>query len=178
MKKMLLAVAVLFFAVSALAQTPAPNPNPAANVATNNGQFTLSAKIVPLFASTGTIPAADVGGTFAVTTNLSLRSDNIVAANQQGYFGGLQYFLPSSKILAKTNFDPSTFQFYLSASGGLINNGTSQRPGFLAQGGVNYDPTHTGHFTVNIIEAGVVSGAIVNQPGVKPVIKGGVSLGW
>ena len=176
MKQFTLVLAFFALSVALFAQTP--NPNPQANVATNNGQFTLAAKVVPLFAKTGTIPAADLGGTFAISKNLSLRSDNIVAANQQGYFGGFQYFLSSPKLLAKTNFDPTTFQFYLSASGGLINNGTTQRPGFLAKGGVNYDPTHQGHFTVNLVEAGVISGSIVNQGGVKPVISGGISLGW
>jgi len=183
MKSLIVATLVLC-AVACIAQTPAPtptpvtNPNPAANVATNSGQFTIQAKIVPLFSKTGTIPVADVGATFAVTTNFSLRSDNIVATGQQGYFGGVQYFLPSPKILAKTNFDPSTFQFYIAGSGGLINNGVTQRPGFLARGGVNYDPTHSSKFTVTLVEAGVISGSIVNSPGVKPFISGGVSLGW
>jgi hypothetical protein len=175
---MKLSFAFVFVLLGALAFGQTPNPNPAANVATNQGQFTLSAKVVPLFAKTGTIPAADVGGTFAVTKNVSLRSDNIVAADRQGYFGSVQYFLSSPKILSKTNFDPSTFQFYLSAGGGFVNNGVDQRPGLLARGGVNYDPTHTGHFTVNLVEAGVISGNIVNQGGVKPMISGGLSLGW
>lgn len=174
-----LALTLLLVATFAAAQTtPPPNPNPAVNVATNSGQFTLSAKIVPLFAKTGTVPATDVGGTFAVTKNLSLRSDNVIASNQQGYFGGVQYFLPSSKLLSKTNFDPSTFQFYLAASGGMVNNGVDQRPGFLARGGVNFDPTHASKFTVNLVEVGAISGNIVNLPGVKPFISGGVSLGW
>jgi hypothetical protein len=167
---------LLLSTFAAFAQTP--NPNPALNVATNQGQFTLSAKIVPLFTKTGTIPASDVGGTFAVTKNWSLRSDNIVSPTNQGYFGGVQYFLSSPKLLAKTNFDPSTFQFYVAASGGLVNNGVSQRPGFVARGGVNFDPTHSSKFTVNLIEAGVISGGIVNQGGVKPMISGGISLGF
>jgi hypothetical protein len=177
-------LSILILSIVAIAQTtpaPAPvvpNPNPSANVATNAGQFTVSAKIVPLFTKTGTVAASDVGGTFAITPNLSLRSDNIVSGTQQGYFGGLQYFISSKGVLAKTNFDPSTFQFYLAASGGLIHNGTTQRPGLLAKGGVNFDPTHKGKFTVNLIEAGVVSGSIVNSPGVKPIISGGLSLGW
>jgi hypothetical protein len=170
-----LVVLSFLFPIAAFAQT---NPNPNANVATNNGQFTLSAKVTPLFSNAGAIPATDVGGTFAVTTTLSLRSDNIIAADQQGYFGGFQYFLSSSKLLAKTNFDPSTFQFYLGASGGLVNNSATRRPGFIARGGVNYDPTHKGKFTINLIEAGVISGGIVNEPGVKPMISGGVSLGF
>jgi hypothetical protein len=173
MKKFLITFAVL--TAACFAQT---EPNPAANVATNSGQFTLQAKIVPLFSKTGTIPVADVGATFAVTKNFSLRSDNVVSAGQQGYFGGIQYFLSSPKVLAKTNFDPSTFQFYIAGSGGLINNGIEQRPGFLARGGVNYDPTHAGKFTVTLVEAGVISGSIVNMPGVKPFISGGMNLGF
>jgi hypothetical protein len=176
MNRIALFLAVLALSLGAVAQ--APNPNPAANVATNNGQFTISAKVVPLFSKTGTVPATDVGGTFAVTTNLSLRSDNIVAANQQGYFGGVQYFLPSSKILAKTNFDPSTFQFGLAASAGAVNNGVNQRFGYLAHGLVNFDPTHSGKFTVTLIDAGVISGNIVNAGGVKPWLSVGMNLGF
>jgi hypothetical protein len=175
MHKLFGILAITFALVTAAV---AQDPNPRLNVATNNGQFSLFAKVVPLFSKTGTIPATDVGATFAVTKAASLRSDNIVSGTQQGYFGGVQYFLPSSKLLAKTNFDPSTFQFYVAASGGFVNNGVSQRPGFLAHGGINFDPTHTSKFTVNLVELGVISGSIVNQPGVKPIIKGGINLGW
>ena len=175
--KSLLALAFACFAAFSFAQTPV-NPNPAVNVATNQGQFTIGAKVAPLFSKTGTVAATDVGGTFAVSTTLSLRSDNIVSGTQQGYFGGIQYFLPSSKLLAKTNFDPSTFQFYLLGSGGLIRYASSQRPGFRAGGGVNFDPTHKSKFTVNLIEAGVMSGSIVNQGGTVPFLTGGLALGW
>jgi len=175
MRTVITAVTCFLLSIAAFAQGA---PNPALNVATNNGQFTLSAKIVPLLSKTGTIAAADAGGTFAVTSNLSLRSDNVVSGSQQGYFGGIQYFLPSSKILAKTNFDPSTFQFGFATSAGFINNGVNQRPGFLARGIVNYDPTHKGTFTVSLIDAGVISGSIVNMPGVRPFISFGLNLGW
>lgn len=177
MKKLaFLALLSTFLALPLFGQTT--NPNPAVNVATNSGQFTLSAKIVPLFSKTGTIPASDVGGTFAVSTSFSLRSDNIVSGGQQGYFGGVQYFLPSAKILAKTNFDPSTFQFGLAASGGVISIAGTQRPGYLAHGLVNYDPTHTGKFTVTLVDAGVIAGSIVNEGGPKLFLSLGMNLGW
>src|SRR5215469_10507575 len=162
-------------ALSALAQTP--NPNPSANVATNNGQFTLSARAVAVSGAAGSVAASDIGGTFAVTTSLSLRSDNLIVANSQGYFGGVQYFLPSSKLLAKTNFDPSTFQFYLTASGGEVLTNSVKHPGFLAGGGINYDPTHTGKFTVNVIEVRAARLPYIST-GVTALVSGGVSLGW
>lgn len=164
---------LLLLSVAALAQT---NPSPSANVATNNGQFTLSASAMSLSTTQGTVPVADLGATFAVTTNLSLRSDNIVGSPNQGYFGGVQYFLPSSSILSKTNFDPATFQFYLTGSGGLVRTSTAQHAGFLAGGGVNYDPTHSGKFTVNLVE--VRAARLPNVAnGVTALISAGVKLG-
>lgn len=156
------------------------NPNPSANVATNNGQFQISARILPILGSVnnGTVVATDLGGMYAITTTASLRSDNVlISTGGQGYFGGLQYFLPSKGILAKTNFDPTTFQFYLTGSGGLVNYSNAQHAGFLVGGGVNYDPTHTSRFTVNLVEVRVARMPGVHT-GVFPLIAGGVSLGW
>lgn len=167
----------LLFSCVAFAQT---NPNPTANVATNNGQFQLSARILPIFgsANNGTVVATDLGGMFAITTTASLRSDNVlISTGGQGYFGGLQYFLPSKGILAKTNFDPTTFQFYLTGSGGLVNYNSAQHAGFLVGGGVNYDPTHTSRFTVNLVEVRIARMPGVHT-GVFPLVAGGVSLGW
>ena|SRR5271165_1262217 len=174
MKKTLLAIVIL--AASCWAQTA--NPNPAANVATNNGQFTLNASVMSLSAKTGTIPATDVGAMYAVSVNSSVRFDGIMAPNNaQGYFGGYQYFLPSKWVLAKTNFDPSTFQFYLTGSGGVVRFAGAQHAGFLAGGGINYDPTHKGKFVANLIEVRAARLPNVSN-GVTAVVSGGMSLGW
>lgn len=170
-------LALLLLAVCAFGQTPAPNPNPAANVATNSGQFTLSARAVSLSGASGATPAADIGGTFAVTTGFSLRNDNLVSGNSTGYFGGFQYFLPAKKLLAKTNFDPQTFQFYVTGSGGEVLTNNVKHPGWMAGGGINYDPTHSGKFTVNLVEVRAARLPYVAK-GVVPLIAGGVSLGW
>lgn len=167
-------IAPVLLVATAFAQT-APNPN--LNIATNSGQFTLSASAIALGAKNGTVAATDVGGTFAVSKNLSLRSDNILSSDTQGYFGGIQYFLSSSKLLAKTNFDPSTFQFYVTGSGGYVFIGANKHPGFLAGGGVNFDPTHTGKFTVNLVEVRAARLPYV-QSGVTALVSGGVKIGF
>lgn len=153
---------------AALAQSSSPS---------NQTQFSLSAQAVSLGSKNGATPATDVGGTFRVTPNLSLRSDNILSGNTQGYFGGLQYFIPSKGILAKTNFDPAAFQFYLTASGGEVLYGSFKHPGFLVGGGVNYDPTGSGHFSVNIVEVRAARLPYV-APGVTALISGGIRLGF
>jgi hypothetical protein len=197
MKNLLILIVYLYTVVS-LAQTttpPAPtppvctptptnscnlNPNPTTNVATNNGQFTLSASAMSLSTKVGSVPAIDIGSTFAWTVNNSLRADLITAPSAsagQGYFIGNQYLFPSKWILAKTNFDPTSFQFYATASGGLVRIAGQQHPGFLAGGGINYDPTHTSKFTVNLIEVRAARMPYVAN-GTVLLISGGLNLGW
>lgn len=168
---------VLFALLLSLPMFGQAAPSPSTNAATNSGQFTISASAVSLGASTGTTAVADVGGTFAVTTNLSLRSDNIVGSPNQGYFGGFQYFLPAKKLLAKTNFDPATFQFYLTGSGGEVLANGLKHPGWLAGGGINYDPTHNGKFSVNLVEVRAARLPYVAN-GVTALVSAGVKLGF
>jgi hypothetical protein len=179
MKSIALALFCLFAAVAvAQTATPAPSPNPS----TNQPTFTLSAKILSLPAGTVTSAATDIGGTFAVTPNFLLRSDNILApaVNLDGYFGGIQYALPAGKILTKTNFDPAHFQFYLTASAGQarVTVGPNLNTHFaaLAGGGANYDPTGTGKFSINLFEA-----RWAKIPGLSNstvVVSSGLNLGW
>lgn len=165
-------------AIGAFAQTATPaNPDPSKNVATNVGQFTLSDNVVGLGAKSGTVMATDAVGTFAITPKFSLRSDNLIAANSQGYFVGLQYQLPTAKILAKTNFDPSTFGFYLAGSGGEVLTADRKHPGFLFHGILAYDPTHTGKFSVVLLDAGVARLPYV-QSGVAGFYSAGLKLGF
>jgi hypothetical protein len=166
--KSLFAFVLALVSVAAVAQSSSPS---------NQTSFSLSAQAMSLSAKTGAIPATDIGGTFKVTSNLSLRSDNLIAANTTGYFGGMQYFLPSAKFLAKTNFDPAAFQFYVTASGGEVRTTGFQHPGFLAGGGINYDPTGSGHFTVNLIEVRAARLPYVSA-GVVPLVSAGIKLGF
>jgi hypothetical protein len=157
MKSRFASLLVCLFACSlAFAQT-SPEPTPAPS--TNSTSFTISANVVSLPAGGITSAATDVGQTFAVTPNLFLRGDEILApaVNLSGYFGGIQYALPTAKILAKTNLDPAHFQFYITGSGGQARVTVGANPvtthfAALAGGGINYDPTGKGRFSVNLAE--------------------------
>lgn len=156
MKSLLTFLLVLCaLSIGAFAQTATPAPAPS----TNSTSFTISANVVSLPAGGVTSAATDVGQTFAVTPNLFLRGDEILApaVNLSGYFGGIQYALPTAKILAKTNLDPTHFQFYITGSGGQARITVGANPvtthfAALAGGGINYDPTGKGKFSVNLAE--------------------------
>lgn len=169
MKSLLCSLLVaVSFSIGAFAQESSPS---------NQTQFSLQASAVSLSAKGGATPATDIGGTFKVTPNFSLREDSLIAADSQGHFGGFQYFLPSTKLLTKTSFDPAAFQFYITASGGEVLTAGLKHPGFLAGGGINYDPTGSGHFTVNLVEIRAARLPYV-AAGVVPLISGGIKLGF
>jgi hypothetical protein len=178
MKSPFASLLVCLFACSlALAQSATPNPDPSANIATNYGQFTLQDNVVGLGAKGGTMAATDAVLTFNVTTKIALRSDNLLVANgSKGYFGGLQYQLPTAKLLAKSNFDPATFGFYLAASGGEVVTEGRKHPGFLFHGVIAYDPTRSGKFSVVLLDAGVARLPYV-QSGVAAFYSAGIKFG-
>lgn len=151
--KTIMLVATLLLASLSFGQAATPQP------ATNSTTFTISANVVSLPAGGVTSAATDVGQTFTVTPNLYLRGDEILApsVNLSGYFGGIQYALPTAKILAKTDLDPGHFQFYITGSGGQARVTVGNAPvtthfAALAGGGINYDPAGKGKFSLNIAE--------------------------
>ena len=133
--------------------------DPPAPAATTSTTFTISASVMSFSTAQQTSPATDLGASFAVTPKLSLRSDNILlpSFNTSAFFGGVQYALPTAKLLGKTNLDPNHFQFYLTGSVGQARVTDSfgelnTHLAALAGGGVNYDPAGTGRFSVNLGE--------------------------
>lgn len=174
MKQFLTLILAALFAPLVLGQTAPPNPP------TNAPTFTLSASVLSLPGGNQTSAATDIGGTFAVTPNLLLRSDNIIApaVNTSAYFGGIEYVLPTHKILSKTNLDESHFQFYVTGSAGQARITTGSSPeqthfAALAGGGANYDPSGTGKFSVNLFEVrwaklpGLSNSTVVVSSGLK-----------
>lgn len=175
----ILALLAVFLALPVFGQTVTPTTNPSTTAAT----FTLSASVLSLPGGNQTSAATDIGATFAVTPNFLLRSDTILApsVNLSGYFGGVEYVLPTHGILAKTNLDETHFQFYVTASGGQarITVGTAPEVNHfavLAGGGVNYDPSGSGKFSINLAEV-----RWAKLPGLSNstvVVSSGLKLGW
>lgn len=161
MKKSVISLMLLVLTSVCYSQTPSPMPSPAptpsTNPSTNLPTFNLNASVISLSGHGQTTPVADVGATFSVTPKWMLRSDNLVGgASLNAYFGGLQYF-PTLKFLQKTNLNSKSFQFYLTAGAGsnhvaVSSTQTAQHFALEAGGGLNYDPTGTGKFTVNLFE--------------------------
>lgn len=175
MKKVAVLFATLCLAVAAFAQTATP-PNPSTTTPT----FTLNASVLSLPGGNQTSAATDIGATFAVTPKFLLRSDNVLApaVNLSAYFGGLEYVLPTHKILGQTNLDETHFQFYVTASAGQgrITVGTAPEQthfAALAGGGVNYDPSGSGKFSINLVEArwaklpGLANSTVIVSSGLK-----------
>lgn len=165
-----LLVCLLCATISAHAQAP-----------TNSPQFTLNFNVLngPL-GSVGT----DIAGTYAVTANALLRSDNLIfpAVNGSYFGGGIQYALPTCGLLAKTNLNCEKFQFYGTGSVGETRITVGSNPaldhiGAMVGGGANYDPTGTGKFVLNLFDVhvarfpGMASGAIA-------IASVGFNLGW
>jgi hypothetical protein len=151
MKKTLALLAFLFSAIPAFAQAPTPTQT-----------FNFTAQAVALPGGKTTVPAMILGGTFAITPRFSLRNDNLMVPGSgfSGYFGGFEYSLPQLGVALNNmspNLNGNKFQFYLTGSMGidriaLQDGSATQHYAFLAGGGVRYDPTSSGHFSVNLIE--------------------------
>lgn len=136
-------------------QAPAPAPSPISPSYT----FSMQATAVALPGNHQTVAGSLTVPVFYLTDHLALRNDNLLApaSDLQGYFGGIQYDFPIESLLAKTKLPKNTFSFYLTASAGVDRIVPAQGPeqqhyAFLAGGGVHYDPTSSGHFSVTLFE--------------------------
>lgn len=160
MKKTILVLALTAAFATALpvvAQAPAPE----APSFTPTATFSLSAQAVALPGGKNTVAATLLGGTFQITDHFALRQTNLLAqaGDMTGYYGGFEYALPSlsKRLNAVSQFDASHLQFYVTGSAGVDRasiNGADikQHYSFLGGGGARYDPTGSGHFTMQLFE--------------------------
>lgn len=147
-----LLVSIVLAGILAFAQDQAP---------AFTSTFKLDAQAISLPGNHQTVPGTVIGGTFSVTKNFALRYDNLISpeANMLGFFGGFEYNLPAlSKTLNNASpFNGNNFQFYVTSSFGIDRLSPANAPAVqhyaaLAGGGVRYDPTANGKFTVNLAE--------------------------
>lgn len=148
MKNVLICTMSLLFAGAVFAQDATPPPFAA---------FSLTAQPIALPGGKTTVAGTVAGITFTPTTNFDLREDNILApgANFQGFFGGFNYRLPALSTHlnnVSTSMNGYRFQFYLTGSVGVdritLPAETKQHYAFMAGGGVNYDLTGSGRYTM------------------------------
>lgn len=146
---------ILFLLLSGttMAQTPAP-------------LFSVSTQAVALRIGGQTVAGTDAIGSFNLTPNLQLQSDNVLAPanNYQGYFGGIKYYASFlSKPLAKTSL--SSVKPYLHAALGVVRNvpatgSAAQHYGALAGAGFDYQVNGTFSFGPRV--------EYLNSPGFGP----------
>jgi len=186
MKTLALAFLCLALTLDGFAQAATPPAAPVASTpapSTSSPTFSLSASILSLSAKGTTTPATVIGETFLVTPKYLLREDNIIGpgANLNAYLGGLQYQPAVAKFLQKTTLNSKSIQPYLMALAGAnhvtnpATGTTVQHPSFEAGGGVNYDPTGAGKFTVNLVEVRYLKAPGFNNNAVS--VSGGIVLG-
>lgn len=153
MRKGVLISFLLCLSMCAFAQS---NPNPP----TNSAEFSVG---IGFLGSTayGQSNALDVASTTAFTADTLLRLDifSMPGAGYTGYFGGAQYTPPAiCNLLATTALSCGKINPYVGGEVGLgrIQSQTSPTVSSiagLARVGMNYDPTGTGRFTINLFEA-------------------------
>jgi len=121
-----------------------------------SGQLSFNALNGPF----GTV-GADIYGSYGISTYGELREDNFLfpAANGSFYQGSYQYSLDKylCPLLLSTNINCNKFSSYVNAGAGVGRTtiGSSPAVNHLGGGfgaGVMWDPTGTGHFTVNLLD--------------------------
>lgn len=149
MRRTLLVISLLSFALSAKAQTPAP----AAQVV-GAQTFSFVASGITLPGNKPTLAGAVAGMTMSITPNFQLRDENILSTGAPGvnfYGGGFNYFLP---VLGKTinnaspNINGLRLHFYLTGTFGKdqVSTGATHYA-FLSGAGVYYDLNGSGSWT-------------------------------
>jgi hypothetical protein len=146
MKTKILPLFLFLAALPVFAQTqPAPSPV---------NTFALALSPISLPGNKQTVVGTASGATFTPTANFDVREDNLLASGFQFFGGGFNYRLPvlQTKLNnASPNLNGFRFQFYLTGTVGVdrITVGqTAQHYAFLAGGGVNYDLTGSGTWTL------------------------------
>jgi len=146
-------VLLLFLLVPVLAMAQTTTPPPAAAPIPI---FSVSTQAVAVRIGGETLPGTDIIGSFNVTKNVILQSDNILAPgnNLQAYLGGVRYNLDTvlNKYIAKTTIPTNTFLPYVHAALGIVRNvpatgAAQQHYSALAGAGFDYDPTSSGKFS-------------------------------
>lgn len=139
-------VLVLAFAATARAQTTLPSaPAPA----TTGLQFATSVQALELDIAGTTASAESTLATLNFTTTTQLQGQVIVGPGFKGYYGGYQWTPNIAKLIAKTLLPSDTLQPYVSGFGGVAQQSDGiNHASEIVGGGLNYDPTGAGHFSV------------------------------
>jgi len=127
-------------------------------------QFSVTTTAVSLTTQVQTAPAADIGFRFQATQNLAFRQENITSPTANGgdsvniFAAGFEWSgKPFDSVISKIKLDSKKFQLYVTGSLGVdrVTDHTGdvhQHITGLAGGGLRYDPTGSGTFSVTLAE--------------------------
>jgi hypothetical protein len=146
--------AVLLLCACAFGQSTTAPANPQSVFTSST--FSLNASPIALPGGKGTAAGVLAGGTLNITSNFALRQSSFISTGGwTGYFGGVQYAIPSlAKALnnLSSNINGLVFQPYVTASMGVGQIAGASHYSFMAGGGLNYDPAGNTKFVVNLFE--------------------------
>lgn len=123
--------------------------------------FSFTSQATVLRLNGQSTPGTFMFGAVALTPTIGIGPESFLAPgiNSQYYGGAVHKSLSFEKAISKTQLPKKSFQAYAHASFGIdrnvpaTGNATQHYAGFL-RGGLNYDPTGSGKFTVNLFDAG------------------------
>ena len=123
---------------------------PAAPAAPATGlHFATSVQAIELDIAGTTAAAESTLATLDFTATTQIQGQAIVGPGYKGYYGGLQWTPDFSKLIAKTLLPADTLQPYISGAGGVGQQADGiNHASVIVGGGLNYDPTGTGHFSM------------------------------
>jgi hypothetical protein len=168
---------ILLFGVSTFGQTTTPPPT--TTPAPTTVLLSMGSQIMGIHINgNGTTPGTDAYGEFSFTDHWVGRTDNLLATapclncgagSLQGYFGRVKFKSSLDTIFGKTNIPKKAFEGYLAAGPGVVRivpptGATKQKLSALVGGGLNYDPTSSGKFTINLINIDYLNAPIGPRP--------------
>lgn len=141
---------VCLLALGASAQTATTTTEPAQPV-TQTWSTQVSAVALP--GGKNSIAGTDAGITFTPSPNLDLFDRNLLSSDQtlQYYAGGVNYRFPAISVAANNASQNVNFlrvQFFATGSVGVAKVSSINHYGFTAGGGVNYQLTSGGAWTL------------------------------
>jgi hypothetical protein len=141
--------------------TPPPTTTPPPSASPTAGPFTITAGTATFSVKGQQVAVATITGLLNLSPNLRLRDDNLLApdVNYSAFLGGMEYSW--LHLIKKSTLSTTQWDAYAVAEGGASRvvpptGAAVQHFGLYAGGGLRYDPTGMGHFSMTIAEVGVM----------------------
>lgn len=149
--------------------------------AQERARFQLFSQLVDLPETSNSIPAVIEGEQLEITDKWSIRNENLLASNAQGYFFGFSYNWDIRHLLEHTSWSHEELSAYLTGSLGRVyserNLVNRTGIGFFAGGGLSYLPKHSERLEIQLFELRLARLPNVHG-GLCAVVSTGIQLGF